>query len=163
MTEKDKQSSFVYSNVRAYFEIAQESFRSMNSLMQNGRKPKPNNESGWINTYDPDHKSFKKALVTIIFSGVYLEALLHILIVEKEGLEKFNQYDRKTYEDKLQLLACNDEAIIAECEHYRTVRREIAHEKAHLDAKVIKMAQEEATRAFNMVESINAHFVINMR
>lgn len=132
--------------------------------MQKGISPIPNSESGYIYTYDPDHKSFKAAMVTIIFSGVYLEALLHLLIVKTKGIEKYKQCDRKKreYEKKLKLLGCNDKKIIEECEHYRTVRLELVHEKAYLDQKVIRVAQKEATRAFDLVMSINAHFGVNI-
>jgi len=133
----------------------------MHSLMQNGRKPKPNGEPGYVLTYDPDHKSFKESLVAIIFSGIYLEALLHQLIVERKGIDEFKKVDFEIYEAKLKLLNCNDTSIINECEHYRNVRNELAHEKAY-DEQTIRRGQTEATRAFNMIKSINTYFDINM-
>jgi len=74
-------------------------------ILIQSRIPKPNGEPGWIITYDPEQRSFKNAFITIVFCGVFLEAMLHLLIVERKGFDIFNKYDRKSYKDKLQLLA----------------------------------------------------------
>lgn len=166
MNKNSEQSSFVISNELVYFEIVKESFLSMTSLVQNGSRPLPTSVSGQIFSYDPEHKSFKAAIATIIFSGVYLEALLHRLIVKKDGIEGYKKCDRnkREYEKKLRLLGCRDEKIIEECEHFRIVRRELVHEKAHLPLhqESIRSAQQEAARVFELLESIHAYFGIDI-
>jgi len=133
----------------------------MNASIESGKRPKPNGEPGWIITYDPEQKSFKAALIAITFSGIYLEALLHLLIVEKHGIELYKKIDRKSYEDKLELLRCTP-LIKEECKYYRDMRRDIVHEKAHFDAGKIYWAQEDAVRAFNFINSVNAYFKIHI-
>ncbi len=158
----DENKEFVVSNIRTFYKIAKESFEHMQKEFESGRRRKPNGEPGWILTLDPDQNSFKSALIAITFSGIYLEALLHHLIVEKKGIDIYHEYDRKPYEEKLRLLGCTTQSILSECKHYRTVRREVIHEKAHIDSETIRTAQDEATRAFKLIETINNHFGINM-
>ena len=68
--------------------------------MDAGRRPKEDG-SGWIITYDPDQTSFKQAMISIVFTAMWFEALMHLLIVQKYGIELFKKYDRKNYADKL--------------------------------------------------------------
>ncbi len=159
MSNKTK---WIHTSVHIFYDITKESFEQMNSLIESGRRPKPNGEPGWIITYDPDGRSFKAALVVITFSGIYLEALLHLLIVKKKGLKTYKEYDRRPYEVKLKLLGCSDELILEECEHYRKVRREIIHEKAHIDTEIIRFAQDEATKAFKLIGLVNNYFKVEM-
>lgn len=162
MTEQDKSFKLAHTNVRTFYDMARESFELMNSLTESNRRPKPNGEPGWIITHDPAQMSFKAALITIIFCGVYLDALLHLLYVDKQGVENYKKYDRKIYEEKLELLGCDSPSIIDECKHYRTVRNGIVHEKAHLDKGKIRWAQDEAKKAFRLIELVNAHFGVNV-
>jgi hypothetical protein len=84
--------------------------------MEAGIRPKKNGEPGCIKTPDPERKSFKAALITIVFCGVFLEALLHLLIVDKKGVEEFKKVDKKeSYEGKLSLLECKDTEIKKSC------------------------------------------------
>jgi len=119
-------------------------------------RPKPDGEPGSIITYDPERKSFKNAFVTIVFCGVYLESLLHLLIVKRFGTEIYEQYDRRSYEDKLRLLGCTDEVILEGCRHYRDARRDVVHEKAHMDRNNIRIAQDEAKLAMALIDKISA-------
>lgn len=123
----------VFSNVRIFYAIAKESFHEMEVNEKEGKRPKPNGEPGYIITFDPNQKGFKNALVTIVFCGVCMEALLHLLIWKRLGHNECKKYDRALYEEKLRLLGCNDQALIDGCEHFRNCRREIVHEKACLD------------------------------
>ena len=161
MTDPAHSTAFVPTNLSTFFAIASESLKRMEVLNESGRRPKPDGEPGWIISYDPDQKSFKEALATIVFSGIYLEALLHLLIVKEHGLSVFKKYDRKkTDADKLSLLGCTDASIINACNHFKVVRKEIVHEKAHLDSKIIRYAQDEAAKSFKLIQSINTHFGI---
>lgn len=154
--------SFVHTNVRVFYHIAREAYMAMGENLNSRRKAKPDDEPGWIIKYDPEQKSFKNAFVTIVFCGVFLESLLHLLIVKREGLEIFEKYDRKCYEDKLRLLRCEDESILEGCKHYREARREIVHEKAHIDNKKIRVAQKEAAFAMELIQKIVTHFNLEM-
>jgi hypothetical protein len=161
MTETN-QSDFIQSNVWVFYRIAKESFESMKNDISSGRRPKPNGEPGWIITYDPEQKSYKAALVVIVFSGMFLEALLHLLIVNRKGIGTFKSYDGKKYEEKLRLLGCTEESILSLCENYRQVRREIVHEKAHLNKTTIRFAQKEAESAITMITRIADFFKLKL-
>jgi len=162
MTEANSHD-FVHTNTRVFYKIAKEAYGAMDKDLNSSRRPKPNNDPGWIITYDPDQKSFKNAFITIVFCGVFLESLLHLLIVERKGLDIFMKYDRnKTYEDKLQLLGCDDQSILGMCRHYRDARREVVHEKAHLDNEKYRVAQKEAAYAMDLINKIVTHFNLKM-
>ncbi len=160
---EDNQSSSVHTNHIIFYEIAQQSFAAMSKDLDSNRRPKPGGKPGWVVSYDPDRKSFKSALTVIVFSGVWLESLLHLLIVEKEGVGVFKKFDNEKYEVKLKLLGCDDPSIIGLCEHYREVRREIVHEKAHLNSEKIRVAQKEAGKAIDLVNKVCAHFKLEIR
>jgi len=86
---KENQNTFVHTNVRAFYKIAKEAYGAMNKDLNSSRRLKRGNERGYIITYDPDQKSFKNAFITIVFSGVLLESILHLLIVKLKGIDVF--------------------------------------------------------------------------
>lgn len=159
---ESNQSDILKLNVRVFYKIAIESYRAMKEDLDSSRKPKPNGKPGWIITYDPEQKSFKAALVAIVFCGIFLESVLHLLIVNRKGIEVFKSYDRKKYEDKLRLLDCREQSILDLCENYRQIRHEIVHEKAYLDQNSIRFAQKEAEAAVNMIEKIVDFFKLEL-
>jgi hypothetical protein len=154
--------SFVHTNIRIFYHIAEEAYVAMYKDLNSSRRPKPNDEPGWIITYDPDQKSFKNAFITIVFCGVFLESLLHLLIVERKGLDTFKKCDWKPYKDKLQLLGCNDQSILEGSTQYQDARRQVVHEKAHLDDNSFRIAQKEAAFAMELVKNIVAYFNFEM-
>ena len=159
MTKKNP-SSFVHTNVRVFHRIAQESYEAMNEDSRSHTRPKPNGEPGHILTLDPEQKSFKSAFITIVFCGVFIESLLHLLIVQQHGLDVFEKYDRKSYEKKLNLLGCSDQPIMDLCKKYKILRREVVHEKAHLDP--LRIAQKEAKVAIEFINKVVAYFKLEL-
>lgn len=160
---KESPSDFVHTNVRVFYRITQESYEAMNEHFRSHTRPKPNGEPGYIFTRDPEQKSFKSAFITIIFCGVFLEALLHLLIVKHHGLEVFKKYDRKPYEEKLNLLGCTDRSITDLCKKYRHARREVVHEKAYLDNDYfLRVAQKEAEIAIELINKVVEYFKLEM-
>ena len=98
----------IISNVTVYKAIAEEAYSDMVQLVNSGRKRKTDGSDGWIIQLDPEQKSFKKAMISIVFTGMWLEALTHLLIVKKFGEKKFKEYDFKSYEEKLELLGITE-------------------------------------------------------
>ena len=144
-------------NVDIYFAIAAEAQDEAERLENLSRRPNP--DGGFIITYDPERKSFKNSLIAITFAGIYLEALLFIAGVHQFGKKKYNKkYDNKSYKDKLQLFGVTDEALLAEAEHFREMRRDLVHEKAvqvgDLTADAIHIAQDEAKKAVSFVKKV---------
>lgn len=157
MTEPN-QNSFVQTNIHVFYKIAKESYAAMNEFTNSNRKPKPNGEHGYIITLDPEQKSFKHALITIVFCGMFLESILHLLIVKQKGLDTFKKYDWKIYEDKLKLLGCDDRSILNLCKQFRDTRKVIVHEKAYINADSMRIAQEEANTAVELIDKIVTYF-----
>lgn len=146
----------IVTNVAIYKAVADEAYGEMVGLLETGRRPKPDGSAGWILTYDPTHASFKKAMISLVFTGMWLEALMHLLIVRKFGEVKFNEYDFKAYEEKLKLLGITNKELLESVSRFRAVRKALVHEKAHFDDGEIKTAQSEADNAHQMLHAIYA-------
>jgi|GEM_PF-2020663 len=138
-------------NISTYKAIALEAHKSMCEYLEEGRWPKEDGGPGWIKTFDPDQKCFKQAMITIVFTGMWLEALLHLLIVRNHGLEKFAEYDFKSYEEKLRLLGCSEQGLLDVVKRFRKSRKELVHEKAYCDDGELKTAQDEANNAHDLM------------
>ncbi len=140
--------SFVYTNISIYRAIAEDVYMEMCALDKDSRTPKGDGSGGFILKYDPEHRSFKNAMVVIVFTGMWLEALLHQTIVRLHGEAKFNEVDRSfNYERKLELIGVTDTALLAKVKRFRESRKELVHEKAHFNSDTIKFAQKEAALA----------------
>tara|TARA_Y100001970_G_scaffold68711_1_gene87671 strand:- start:2567 stop:3127 length:561 start_codon:yes stop_codon:yes gene_type:complete len=148
MTFIEINGDLIYTNVLIYESIAKEAFDKMNRLWKKHTSPKPNGK-GLIITFDPNRKIFKNALTSIVFTGIWLESLLHILITRKFDEKEFKKHDRKTYKEKLNLLgftnACQENADV-----FRKNRNKIVHEKAFLDEKNYQIAPDIALEAYSL-------------
>jgi hypothetical protein len=145
-------------NIEIYKTIADEAYQKMVQLMEAGRPPKPDGSAGRTIIYDPNQNSFKQSMISIVFTGMWLESLIHLLIVKIHGKEKFKEYDFKSYEEKLQLLGCTDQKLLDRVLRFRKTRKSLVHEKAHLDDGEIKLAQDEAENAHQILICIYGHF-----
>ena len=121
----------VFTNVHIFGAIADTAYNKMSEDMDKNVRSKPDGSPGVIKTFDPEQTSFKEAMISIVFSCIWLEALLHLLIVRKFGRKRFRKVDKYTYEKKLELLECSNEQLLGNVERLRTARRELVHEKAH--------------------------------
>ena len=155
--------SIVITNIEIYKAIADEAYQKMVQLMEAGRPPKPDGSAGRTIIYDPNQNSFKQSMISIVFTGMWLESLIHLLIVKKHGKEKFKEYDFKSYEEKLQLLGCTDQKLLDRVLRFRKTRKSLVHEKAHLDDGEIKLAQDEAENAHQILICIHGHFSGKLR
>ena len=151
-------NSLVISNISVYKAISEEAYLKMLELKENGRTPKPDGSEGYVIKYDPKQNSFKQAMISIVFTGMWLEALMHLLIIKKYDNKTFKEYDFKSYEDKLGLLGCTDNNILNLIERFRKCRKELVHEKAYFDKGEIKQAQEEAVNAHKILISVTEYF-----
>lgn len=147
--------NIVHTNIEVYRAIAEDAFEEMIQLDSSSRRPKDDGANGFIITYDPEHKSFKKSMIVVVFTGMWLEALLHQEIVKKYGEAEFKKVDRKkTYEQKLALLGIHDQELMDKVKRFRETRKELVHEKAFLDEGQIKTAQKEANVANEVMSGI---------
>jgi hypothetical protein len=151
-------NELIITNVSVYKAIAISAHAEMHKLTEAGRRPREDGSPGWVITYDPEQKSFKQAMIAIAFTGMWLEAFLHLRIVRDHGLHKFKGYDFKPYADKLHLLNCSELTIIAAAQRFQKCRKELVHEKAFCDSGQIITAQEEADNAAQLLLAIDAWF-----
>ena len=143
----------VITNVDIYKDIAKEAYEAMRDAMDRSISPIPGG-SGSIHKFDPNRVSFKSAMIAVVFTGMWLEAITHLLIVEKHGKAKFKQLDFSSYEHRLRNLGIEDDALLIRVKKFREARRELVHEKAFLD-KGIRVAQKEAELAFNLLSELD--------
>ena len=144
-----------YSNVSMYKEIVEEAFSTMSSLIEEGRSPKNDGSDGLVMKYDPNHKSFKKSMIVVVFTGMWLEAKLHQDIISKFDEATFKKYDFKSYRDKLVLLGITDSGLLEKVDLFKNTRKELVHEKAFFDNGEIKTAQNEAELAYEVMAYLN--------
>ena len=149
----------VITNIETYKAIADEAHAQVVAAMEAGRRPKPDGSPGWIFTLDPEQTSFKQAMISIVFTGMWLEALMHLLIVQTHGEDVFKKYDRQPYEQKLELLNCRDAGILDRATRFRRIRKELVHEKAYQDDGEIRRAQDEAENAHALLTAVHNHFL----
>lgn len=57
-------------------------------------RPRPGGGPGAIKAFDPAGTSFKDAAIAVVFACIWLEALLHLLIVRGCGLGCFRKGDK---------------------------------------------------------------------
>lgn len=149
---------FVLTNAAVYKSIADEAYEKMVQSTEAGRRPKPDGSVGWIVTYDPNQTSFRQAMISLVFTGMWLEAVTHLLIVKAHGIEKAKEYDFKSYEEKLALLDCTDEKLLNSVLRFRKARRSLVHEKAYFDDGEVRWAQKEAENAHELLVAIQERF-----
>jgi hypothetical protein len=142
-------------NLVIYNAIAKDSLAESDRIRTAQMRPKPNGEKGYIINYDPESKSFKHSLIAIVFAGIYLEALLYIKIVKRFGKTAYDKIDRSSYEKKLELLGITDLKLLNACKHFRTIRKELVHEKIfHQNESGNCFAQDEAHKAIDLIDQI---------
>ena len=145
----------IFTNVHIFGAIADAAYKRMSEDMDRNVRPMPDGSPGTIKTFDPEQKSFKEAMISVVFSCIWLEALLHLLIVRKFGRKCFKKVDRRlSYREKLGLLGCGDDRLLEWTEQLQGSRRQLVHEKAHLEYSdegvftgEVKTAQDEAENA----------------
>ena len=60
------------------------------------------------------------------------------------------------------MLGSNDESIMELCKNFRDARREVVHEKAHLDQDSVRAAQNEAEKAIELVDKVYTYFKLEI-
>lgn len=143
------------SNASIYKEISGEAYLKMRSLLHERKTPKGDGTGGHIIKYDPFHNSFKQSMIVVVFTGMWLEAILHQLVVSKYGDAEFKKYDFKSYREKLILLGVSDAKLLSKVDLFKSTRKELVHEKAFFDSGEIKIAQNEAELAHQVMASVS--------
>ena len=123
----------ILSNVCTYKAVADEAYREMAEDRERNVLRNPDFRGGGVKRFDPERTSFKQAMVSIVFTCILLEATLHLLIVGRCGKNRFEELDPYPCERKLEALGYGDEDLLRRAGRLRNARRELVHEKAHLE------------------------------
>jgi hypothetical protein len=150
------------SNLSIFLDLARESLANSEKISAGQGRPKPNGEKGEIINFDPRRQSFKQALISIAFAGVYLDALLHLEGVSRLGKASYEKFEKKHYEAKLQALGITDSGLLRSCRRFRESRNDLMHEKPidlspNIPAgipNVWRTAQEEARHAIDFIDAV---------
>ncbi|MBU2984914.1 hypothetical protein KO528_06115 [Saccharophagus degradans] len=143
-----------FSNVAIYEQIVRESYAEMVSVTERGRTLKDDG-SGFIITYDKSHTSFKKSMIVVTFSGMWVEAIFHLFMVKNHSKNQFSKYEKDSYKEKLKRLGITDSSVLDYAEKFQKTRNELIHEKAFMDKGEIKLAQAEAEIAYKIVDHVS--------
>jgi hypothetical protein len=142
----------IYSNIKAFFDIIRINYRLMNDDIKKRVKVKEDGSSGNIIVFDYDQKSFKSALIIVVFVGIFIEAVLHILLVQKLGLSGYTKkIDHTEMKEKIKILGCENKNIWELCDQYIIARKELVHEKAYTEKDQHLIAQDEARKSVELM------------
>ncbi len=147
------------SNANVYLAIAEEALAESKKLDEASQRPRPDGEPGIVKTLDPERASFKQSLIAIVFAGIYLEALLYIVGMDKLGKDEYRKIDYECYEKKLRALGVKDTETLKTCKRFREARNDLVHEKAialhtGVNRATFRTAQREAKIGVSFVRSI---------
>lgn len=148
-----------FSNVAIYEQIVRESYAEMVAIAENGKTPKEDG-SGFVIKYDSSHSSFKKSMIVVTFSGMWLEAIFHLFMVKNHSKNQFSKYEKDSYKEKLKRMGISDSDVLNSAERFQKTRNELIHEKAFMDKGEIKLAQSEAEIAYKIVDHVSSCIAI---
>ncbi len=156
----------ILTNVGVYKSIADDAYKQMSADMAENVRAGTTESDVVVKMFDPEQLAFKQAMISLVFTCIWLEATLHILIVERSGREAYtNKVDRSGYRNKLELLGCRDEELLRNVERLQEVRRELVHEKAHFEFNEageftgeMRKAQDEAENARAVMVAVEREF-----
>ena len=133
----------ILTNVGVYRSIADAAYRKVSEDMGENVRPRPDGDPGVIKAFDPEQLSFKQAMISVVFTCIWLEATLHLLIVGKHGRKCFREVDKVPYETKLHLLGCrNAESVVFTCTGEFTGVLRIAQDEAE-NARAVMLGVEK--------------------
>lgn len=149
------------SNAETYLAIARDAHAEMKRLDSESRRPLPPMQDGsprYIFTRDPGRRSLKQAMITIIFSGIYFEAVVYLTALRKFSKTDACKIDKMAYEERLPELGVDDKTLADAAKALREVRRDLVHEKAlltkGLHSATWRVAQESADQAIALVNEL---------
>jgi hypothetical protein len=148
----------VFSNVQVFLDIAKEHLAQCEKSLDAHRTPRTDGVNGYILSPDPERRSFKSGLIAIAFAGVYLDALLRVVMILRLGMTKAQQLEMRTYETKMAALGVTDQDLLARTKDFRESRNDVMHEEPIVDGVLLKRspkaAQDEAKVGVTLVEAI---------
>jgi hypothetical protein len=140
-----------------FLSVATDAHAEMKRLVEEGRTPKPDGTPGYILALDPEHRSFKQALIVVTFAGIYFEALTYF-VARQKSKSQAEKVDGARYRGKLERLGINEEALLQVAESFQLDRNDLVHEKASPAAEVdwgeVRFAQSCADKAMDFIVAV---------
>src|SRR5689334_9733852 len=90
--------ALILTNIDVYRAIALEALQRAEESGAAHRRPMPDGHAGSILTPDPTRTSFKQSMIAIVFAGMYLEALLHIIGTKRLGRATYKKISGEEFE-----------------------------------------------------------------
>jgi hypothetical protein len=151
----------IITNVDVYSTIAEEAHSAMKANLAEGTAPRPDGEPGCIKRLDPEQRSFKNALIAIAFAGIYIDALLYILLQHRLGRTEALRLDRRPYQERLERLCIDDPGLLARLRIFRKMRNDLVHEKAieisEIGTQPLHHSEDAADRGVALMEQLRDH------
>ena len=148
----------ITSNIDVYWSIADEAHRAIHTDLEASRSPRPDGEPGYVIRWDPDRRSFKNAMIAIVFAGMFLDALLYIALQRRFGRAEALKVDRLPHEERLKILGITDSVVLGRVQEFREARKDLVHEKAveiaDIGGQVMRTAQNSADSAMEVIREI---------
>jgi len=145
------------SNLHTFLAIATEAHREMRRLVDESRTPKADGMPGYVILLDPQRRSFKQALITVAFAGIYYEALTYF-IARETSKSQAAKVDGADYRGKLEALGITDKALLQTANSFRLDRNDLIHEKAvpadEIDWVQARFAQSCADKAIEFISAV---------
>lgn len=149
-------STQVFSNIKIFYEIAKDSFSDSEKFLSEHRKPKEN--GGYILSFDPEKKSLKSSLISISFSGAYIDLHINIAYILTHGKSPNHKWETRIYEEKLKDLGVTNLELFNNCTEFRKIRNSVLHEKPLVIGESLGIsvgtAQDGARLGISVIETI---------
>ncbi len=153
-SQSEKPSETVYTTARFFRAIAVEAWQRVEENDRRSRQPNPTG-TGWIVAFDPARLSFKDSLVTIVFTVVYLEALVALMRRKRGARVAASAETQLTLEERLARLGVSDTRLLVNCKRLRKSRNLVVHEKPQVGfPEDLRIAQVEAGLAIAVLQDI---------
>lgn len=151
------ENPYIITNLSVFYEIAKDTYAQSMLELEKNRTPKTN--GGYVISYDPERKSFKNSLISISFSGSYLDLHLKIsYFVKFKELPPKSWRMNNPYLKKLKSLGIDDKNIASLCEKFSTARNDVSHETPIIEGLESRLlhetAQDGAKVGIDLIETV---------
>jgi len=153
-------AKWVFTNLNVYRQISLEAAAVSAEQLEKLRRPIPDHPGRFELLQDPARLGFKNALISIVFAGMYIEAMLHFVALERLPENRRKKTDRLPLEERVQALGVSDPTLLAACMSFREARKTLVHEKAASPENLQEMrtAQDESRLAVELLIALEAAY-----
>ncbi|MBI4021305.1 MAG: hypothetical protein HY369_03615 [Candidatus Aenigmarchaeota archaeon] len=155
----------VFSNIGHLIQIAETAFDRSDRLLERSFPRMPGGRR--IGAPDRRSRSFRHALVAIVFASIAMEAIVFAELRRTGSKTRAKRVSQMSYRTQLRAVGVTDEQLLLAAERLQDVRNEIVHEKlivmgdrADLRRLRGRTAQDEARYAVACLFGLRQHLTI---